>query len=126
MAVRKTSKGSALLLSERPIYRKIVIFAFPLFLSNLFQQLYNAADSLIVGNLIGSDALASVSSSGNLIFLLVGFFSGIAMGAGVVIAHAFDRCRQLGITDNLDPGFDQLFDLLSVSRLAAWDRQENR
>ena len=75
MAVRKTSKGSALLLSERPIYRKIVIFAFPLFLSNLFQQLYNAADSLIVGNLIGSDALASVSSSGNLIFLLVGFLA---------------------------------------------------
>jgi len=75
LAVRKTSKGSALLLSERPIYRKIVIFAFPLFLSNLFQQLYNAADSLIVGNLIGSDALASVSSSGNLIFLLVGFLA---------------------------------------------------
>ena len=57
--------------------------------SNLFQQLYNMADSLIVGNFLGSNALAAVSSSGNLIFLLVGFFNGIAVGAGVVIARYF-------------------------------------
>lgn len=48
-------------------------FAIPLFLGNLFQQLYNTADSLIVGNFLGSDALAAVSSSGSLIFLMVGF-----------------------------------------------------
>lgn len=89
MADTKNIKDSSSLLTEGSIWRKIVVFAFPLFMSNLFQQLYNAADSLIVGNLIGPDALASVSSSGNLIFLLVGFFNGIAMGAGVVIAHAY-------------------------------------
>lgn len=61
----------------------------PLFLGNLFQQLYNTADSLIVGNFLGSNALAAVSSSGNLIFLMVGFFNGIAIGAGVVIARYF-------------------------------------
>lgn len=61
----------------------------PMFLGNLFQQLYNTADSLIVGNFLGSNALAAVSSSGNLIFLMVGFFNGIAMGAGVVIARFF-------------------------------------
>lgn len=64
-------------------------FRIPLFLGNLFQQLYNMADSLIVGNFLGSNALAAVSSSGNLIFLLVGFFNGIAVGAGVVIARYF-------------------------------------
>ena len=77
------------LLTEGSIWRKIVGFAIPLFLGNLFQQLYNAADSLIVGNFIGSEALAAVSSSGSLIFLLVGLFNGVAMGAGVVIARYF-------------------------------------
>lgn len=83
------TKASATLMTEGPIGRKILAFAFPLFLGNLFQQLYNTADSLIVGNFIGSDALAAVSSSGSLIFLLVGFFNGISVGAGVVIARYF-------------------------------------
>lgn len=77
------------LMTEGPIWKKIIFFAMPMFLGNLFQQLYNTADSLIVGNFLGSNALAAVSSSGNLIFLMVGFFNGIAMGAGVVIARFF-------------------------------------
>jgi putative MATE family efflux protein len=83
------AKISGNLLTEGPIARKMLAFAFPLFLGNLFQQLYNTADSLIVGNFIGSDALAAVSSSGSLIFLLVGFFNGVSVGAGVVIARYF-------------------------------------
>lgn len=71
------------------ISRSIVKFAIPLFLGNLFQQLYNTADSLIVGNKLGDTALAAVSSTGTLIFLLVGFFQGIGMGAGVVVAQFF-------------------------------------
>ncbi len=77
------------LMTEGAVWKKIVFFALPLFLGNLFQQLYNTADSLIVGNFLGENALAAVSSSGNLIFLMVGFFSGIAIGAGVVIACYF-------------------------------------
>lgn len=77
------------LLTEGPIWKRMTAFAFPLFLGNLFQQLYNTADSLIVGNFLGSNALAAVSSSGSLIFLLVGFFNGIAIGAGVVIAKYY-------------------------------------
>ncbi len=80
---------SSTLLTEGTIWKKMIAFAIPIFLGNLFQQLYNTADSLIVGNFIGSDALAAVSSSGNLIFLMVGFFNGIAMGAGVVIARYY-------------------------------------
>ncbi len=90
-------KASATLLTEGPIGRKILAFAFPLFLGNLFQQLYNTADSLIVGNFIGSDALAAVSSSGSLIFLLVGFFNGISVGAGVVIARYFGARDKDGV-----------------------------
>ncbi len=76
-------------MSEGPIAKHIVLFALPLFLGNLFQQLYNTADSLIVGNMLGSEALAGVTSTGSLIFLLIGFFQGIFLGAGVVIARFF-------------------------------------
>lgn len=84
-----TTKQSVNLLTEGSIPGKMLRFAFPLFLGNLFQQFYNVADSLIVGNFIGSDALAAVSSSGSLIFLMVGFFNGISVGAGVVTARYF-------------------------------------
>ena len=77
------------LMTEGPIARQLIAFAFPLLLGNLFQQLYNTADSLIVGNFLGSEALAAVSSSSNLIHLLIGFFNGLAMGAGVVIGRHY-------------------------------------
>lgn len=71
-------------------YKKIIIlFAFPIFLSNLFQQLYNAADSFIVGNFLDTNSLAAVASSGSLIFLFTAFFTGVALGAGVVISKYF-------------------------------------
>lgn len=70
-------------------WKLIVAFAFPIFLSSLFQQLYNSVDSLIVGNALGTESLAAVSSSGNLIFMITGFFTGTATGAGVIIARYF-------------------------------------
>lgn len=83
------SQSKTTLMTEGVIWKKIIGFAIPLFLGNLFQQLYNTADSLIVGNFLGSEALAAVSSSGSLIFLLVGFFDGISIGAGVVIGRYY-------------------------------------
>ena len=83
------SKYSAKLMTEGSIWKRIVAFAIPLFWGNLFQQLYNTADSLIVGNFLGSSALAAVSSSGNLIFLMVGLFNGIAIGSGVIVAKYY-------------------------------------
>ncbi len=76
-------------LTQGNIYRQVLSFALPILLSQLFQQLYNTADSLIVGHYLGTDALAAVSSSGTLIFLLVSFFNGTAMGAGIVISRYF-------------------------------------
>ena len=84
-----STNSSATLMTQGSIWKKIIAFAIPLFLGNLFQQFYNTADSLIVGNFLGSSALAAVSSSGNLIFLMVGFFNGLAVGAGVVVARYF-------------------------------------
>ncbi len=67
--------------------KKIILFAIPLLIGNLFQQMYNTADSLIVGNLLGASALAAVSGVSSLVFLFVGFFQGFSTGAGVIIAR---------------------------------------
>ena len=76
-------------MTEGSISKNIIIFAIPLFWGALFQQLYNATDALIVGNFLGNEALAAVSSSGSLVFLMIGFFNGIGMGAGAVNARFF-------------------------------------
>lgn len=68
---------------------RILIFALPIFVSSLFQQLYNSADSIIVGNFLGDESLAAVSSSGNLIFLFTSFFIGCFSGAGVLVSKHF-------------------------------------
>lgn len=70
--------------------KKVIFsFAIPIFLSQLFQQLYNTADAWIVSEYLGDDAFSAVSSSGNLIHLMVSFFVGASMGAGVVISRYF-------------------------------------
>ena len=71
------------------IYKHMLAFALPILGSQLFQQLYNTADAFIVGRLLGTEALAAVSSSGPLIHLMISFFVGISMGAGTVIARYF-------------------------------------
>lgn len=76
-------------MTEGNPYKLIVNFAIPIFLSQVFQQLYNTADTFIVGRFLGTEALAAVSSSGTLIMLLTSFFIGASMGAGVVISHHF-------------------------------------
>ena len=76
-------------LTEGPIWKKLLLFALPILLGNIFQQFYNAFDSWVVGRFLGDTALAAVSSSGSLIHMFVGFFNGVAMGAGVLIARFY-------------------------------------
>ena len=74
-------------MTEGTVWKRIIRFAVPVFIGQLFQQMYNTVDSLIVGKLIGTSALAAVTATGSIIFLIVGFFMGFSMGAGVVIAR---------------------------------------
>ena len=76
-------------LLEGDIKTGLLRFALPLFLGQVFQQMYNMVDALVVGNLCGENALAAVTSTGSLIFLIVGFFGGVYGGVGVVIARCF-------------------------------------
>ena len=81
MAAVKT-RNTATLMTEGSIVKSLLLFALPLIFGNLLQQMYNTADSIIVGNFVGSNALAAVGSSGSPIYLLIGFSQGLAVGAG--------------------------------------------
>jgi putative MATE family efflux protein len=72
----------------RPV-RLIVLFTLPLLVGNLFQQLYSVTDAMVVGRLLGVDALAAVGASGSLQFLLLGFAMGASAGLGIPVARAF-------------------------------------
>lgn len=83
-------KGStAVNLTEGPIIKNILLFAIPLFMGQLLQQLYNMADAWVIGNFADNDAFAAVSSSGSMSFLIVGLFNGIAIGGGVIISRYY-------------------------------------
>ena len=97
-------------MTEGTIWKKLVQFAIPLLLGNLFQQLYNAVDSLVVGNFCGNEALAAVSSSGSMQHLLIGFFQGVFIGASVIISRCF------GAKD--DEGMDEAIHTTVVFSLA--------
>jgi len=76
-------------MTQGVIWKQLVTFAIPLLIGNLFQQLYNTVDSIIVGNFVSTEALAAVGSVGPIINMLVGFFMGLATGSGVIISQYF-------------------------------------
>ena len=94
-------KQTAVVLTEGSIPRQITRFAMPIFYGNLFQQLYNVVDSLVVGNYVGKSGLAAVTSTASLIFLLVGLFSGMFMGAGVVISKYFGAGDERAVKETI-------------------------
>ena len=83
----KKSNGSTLLMTEGNIWKLLIVFSIPLILGNLLQQMYNTADSIIVGNFVGSNGLAAVGSGTALINLIIAFAQGAAVGAGVVVSQ---------------------------------------
>ena len=76
-------------MTEGSILSQIVAFSLPLMLGNIFQMLYNTVDSIIVGNFVGKQALAAIGSTTIIVNMLVFFFAGFSVGAGVVIARRF-------------------------------------
>ena len=83
------SKDKNRSLTQGSIWKGLTAFAMPILLGQIFQQLYNTADAWIVGCYLSDQEYAAVTSTGSLVFLLIGFFGGIAVGAGVVIARYF-------------------------------------
>ena len=76
-------------LVQGSVVRCILSFALPMFFGQLLQQLYNLADAWVLGNFAENEAFAAVSSGGNLTFLIIGLFNGIAVGGGVIISRYY-------------------------------------
>ena len=89
------------LMTEGVIWKELLLFSVPLLLGNLFQQLYSAVDSVVVGNYIGAQALAAVGSSAPVINLLVSFFMGLSVGAGVIISRYFGARNMESLQDSI-------------------------
>lgn len=80
-----------------PIFKSLVIFAIPVLLSSLFQNLYNSVDSLVVGRVLGEASLAAVGSGGTILQLLIGFANGVGMGMSLVVAQKYGAGDTEGI-----------------------------
>ena len=98
----------------------VLVFAVPMILSNLFQQLYNVIDTIIVGNQLGTDALAAVGSAGSIIAVFVQLATGLALGGSIVIAQYFgagktEKIRQCATTSTIFCGAVAL-----VSTILIW------
>lgn len=85
-------------MTEGKISKSILLFALPILLGNLFQQLYNVVDSIVVGNVVGKEALAAVSSTGSIINLVIGLINGIFVGAGVMIARYYGATNKKSLS----------------------------
>ena len=74
---------------EGSIIKHIIVFSIPLMFGNIFQMLYNTVDSVVVGKYVGTQALAAVGSTTMIVNMLVFFFNGFSIGAGVIISRFF-------------------------------------
>ena len=89
-------------ITEGVIWKQLLIFFFPILFGTFFQQLYNTADAIIVGNFVGKEALASVGGSASTIInLLVGFFVGLSSGATVIISQYYGADNRRRVSDSV-------------------------
>ena len=93
------AKKQSVDMTQGSISGHLIRFAVPMLIGQVFQQLYNTVDSVVVGQFVGKEALAAVGSTGNIINALIGFFSGLSMGAGVIISQSFGARDSRGVHD---------------------------
>ena len=86
---RTVRRGATMNMTEGKPLHLLSVFALPLLIGNLFQQAYNLADSMIVGQMLGANALAAVGATGSISFLFFSIFNGISGGCGIVTAQLF-------------------------------------
>ena len=93
-------------ITEGVIWKQLLIFFFPIVLGTFFQQLYNTVDTVIVGRFVGKEALASVGgSAGQLVNLVVGFFTGLSSGAAVVISQFWGAKDERNVKDGVHTAY---------------------
>ena len=77
------------LIKDKNILKALILFAIPIFISNVFQQMYNTMDTMIIGNVLGDKSLAAIGACGAVYELLIGFALGIGNGLSIVVARAY-------------------------------------
>ena len=103
--MKQKAKGGNQII-EGAIWKQILFFFFPILLGTFFQQFYNTIDMVIVGRFVGTEALASVGgSSGQIVNLVVGFFTGLSAGAGVTISQYYGAKNEKGVNDSLHTAY---------------------
>lgn len=91
-------------ITEGVIWKQILAFFFPILLGTFFQQMYNTVDTIIVGRFVSTQALAAVGTTGPLVNMLNGFFTGIGSGATVILAQFYGAGDQKGVRETLHTG----------------------
>ena len=91
-------------ITEGVIWKQLLIFFFPILLGTFFQQMYNTVDTIIVGRVVGTTALAAVGSTGPLVNMVNGFFIGISSGATVILSQYYGAGNRQGVHDALHTG----------------------
>ena len=91
--------------TEGNILKKLTLFAIPIVLAELLQNLYNTADALVVGNFVGDKALAAVSVCTAISQMVVGFFNGMSIGASVVVSRYFGAGENERMSASMRNGF---------------------
>lgn len=91
-------------ITEGVIWKQLLIFFFPILLGTFFQQMYNTVDTIIVGRVVGTTALAAVGSTGPLVNMVNGFFIGISSGATVILSQYYGAGNRQGVLDALHTG----------------------
>ena len=99
MTKEKNAKKYEIDMCNGPLFGKILLFYIPLMLSGILQLLFNAADIVVVGRFVGSEALAAVGSTSSLINLLVNVFIGLSVGANVLAARFFGAGKKEELSD---------------------------
>lgn len=97
----KGSKSYEIDMCNGPLLGKIIFFAVPLMLSGILQLLFNAADIVVVGQFVGSQALAAVGSTGSLINLLINVFIGLSIGTNVLVAQYYGAKREKDVSETI-------------------------
>ena len=107
-------------LTQGPVMRSMLFFALPMIAGNLLQQCYNIADTLIVGRLLGSDALAAVGSSFTLMTFLTSILLGLCMGSGAVFSIRFGQKDEQGLRESVCASFVLIAGLTLLLNLFAF------
>lgn len=91
-------------ITEGVIWKQLLIFFFPILLGTFFQQMYNTVDTIVVGRLVGTEALAAVGATGPLVSMVNGFFIGVSSGATVVLSQSYGAGDRKGVSDAIHTG----------------------